>query len=206
MNASTQFWNKSAHKYADSPIKDLEAYEHKLSITQRYFSTHADVFEFGCGTGSTALIHAPFTGSYTAIDSAHTMIDIAKQKPKPDDINLTFDVASLEAYQADDQSYDVILGMNTLHLLEDVDSALRRVYDLLKPNGVFVSTTACLADKVYLKPLLWLGWRLKLVPKVAFLSRSDLEKKLTLAGFDIDYRWAPEKAPYAYFLVAKKRG
>lgn len=205
MNTSTQFWNKSAHKYADSPIKDLEAYEHKLSITQRYLSNHSDVFEFGCGTGSTALIHAPLTGSYTAIDSAHTMIDIAKQKPKPDNVNLNFDVASLEAYQADDQCYDVILGMNTLHLLDDVDSALKRVYDLLKPNGVFVSTTACLADKAYLRPLLWLAWRLRFVPKVTFLSHSGLEKKLTHAGFDIDYRWSPEKEPCAYFLVAKKR-
>jgi len=38
--------------------------------------------EFGCGTGSTALLHASFVKHMTATDISDEMIEIAKQKAK----------------------------------------------------------------------------------------------------------------------------
>ena len=59
MNQSVKFWDKIADKYSKQPIVDEASYQKKLQITQEYFKPDMEVLEFGCGTGSTAIIHAP---------------------------------------------------------------------------------------------------------------------------------------------------
>ena len=46
-------FNLMARRYARQPIADQASYEKKLEITRRYLSPESEVFEFGCGTGST---------------------------------------------------------------------------------------------------------------------------------------------------------
>jgi cyclopropane fatty-acyl-phospholipid synthase-like methyltransferase len=60
MNDEARFWDKRAEKYAQRPLADQAAYEKKLEITRRYFNPDSVVLEIGCGTGSTALAHAPY--------------------------------------------------------------------------------------------------------------------------------------------------
>ena len=97
MNTSPKFWDKIANRYAKSPIKDEAAYQRKLEVTREYFTPDAVVFEFGCGTGSTALAHAPFVKQILATDISPRMIEIAKQKANAADItNVTFAVSAIE--------------------------------------------------------------------------------------------------------------
>ena len=63
MNYDTSFWNRVAERYAKSPIANESRYQQKLAATQRMLRSNMDVFEFGCGTGSTALLHAPYVNS-----------------------------------------------------------------------------------------------------------------------------------------------
>ena len=55
----------------------------------------------------------------------------------------------------------------------------------------------------YMRPILPLGRKLGLMPMVKVFTVRQLEASLTGAGFDIDYRWRPEKG-VAVFLVARK--
>ena len=80
MNSSISFWNRSAARYAQRPIADQNAYLRKIALTQKYLNPEMDVLEFGCGTGSTALIHAPRVRSYLATDASPRMIDIARKR------------------------------------------------------------------------------------------------------------------------------
>ena len=59
MISSNKFWNKHAEGYAKRVVPNETIYQEKLAMTQRYFNDEMSVMEFGCGTGSTALIHAP---------------------------------------------------------------------------------------------------------------------------------------------------
>ena len=56
----SKFWNKRADKYSQRPIADESAYQKKLETTRRYFQPDMEILEIGCGTGSTAIAHAPF--------------------------------------------------------------------------------------------------------------------------------------------------
>ena len=78
MNDEARFWDKRAEKYAQRPVADQAAYEKKLEITRRYFNPDSVVLEIGCGTGSTALAHAPYVGHILATDISPNMIGIAR--------------------------------------------------------------------------------------------------------------------------------
>lgn len=59
MDRSEKFWDKIATRYSKKPVADEAAYQKKLQITQEYFRPDMEVLEIGCGTGSTAITHAP---------------------------------------------------------------------------------------------------------------------------------------------------
>ncbi len=209
MSWSITFWDRSAARYAKRPIADEEAYLRKLALTQEFLRPEMDVLEFGCGTASTAIIHAPKVRSYLATDASSNMIEIARQRvaeSEQDISNLSLEVATLDELQKRQQRYDAILGLNILHLLPDPDRAIRLVFQMLA-GGVFISNTACLqTTRRYLKPVVVLARWLRLAPDVTFLSREALEQSLNDAGFQIQHRWVPEHSPDVYFLIAARPG
>ena len=69
-----------AVKYAAQPIADEAAYQCKLAKTQEYLRPNMEVLEIGCGTGGTAIIHAPFVAHIRAVDISKEMIAISQSK------------------------------------------------------------------------------------------------------------------------------
>ncbi len=205
MSTSTKFWDRIAERYSKQPIADEQAYQKKLAVTREYLRPEMQVLEFGCGTGSTAIAHAPYVKHIHASDISSKMIAIAKQKASAAGVeNVTFEQASLDALDVADGTLDVVLGLSVLHLLDDKDAAIAKVYKMLRPGGVFVSSTACLGDSQnYFKLILPIGRVLGLLPMVRFFTTSALEESLESVGFEIDYRYQPGKGK-AVFIVAKK--
>lgn len=202
---SVKFWNRFAERYARMPVADEAAYQRKLAVTREYLQPDSDVLEFGCGTGTTALHHAPHVKHYRAIDVSPKMIGIAERKAatEPSD-NLSFSVSALEDYPVDDASLDAVLGMSILHLLNDPDDVIRRVHRMLKPGGVFVSSTACLGDTMgYFKFIGPVGSFFGLMPRVQVFSQSQLVDNLARNGFKIEHQWQPAKGK-GVFIVARK--
>ena len=213
MNRSTKFWDKIAEKYAKQPIADEAAYQKKLQITQGYFKPDMEVLEFGCGTGSTAIIHAPFVKNIRAIDISANMIAIAKSKAETQNINnVTFEQLTIEELTVPDASFDVVLGLGILHLLENKKEVISKVHKILKPGGVFITSTACLGDTMkWFKAIAWMGRSLRLIPLVKVFTSKELENNLSDAGFTIDYHWQPNQSTRkgvftlkGVFIVAKK--
>ncbi|MFW2403492.1 MAG: class I SAM-dependent methyltransferase, partial [Gammaproteobacteria bacterium] len=162
------------------------------------------VLEFGCGTGSTAIAHAPYVQHIRAIDVSANMIEIAQDKARVDGIeNVTFEKLAIEELDVPDASFDAVLGLSILHLLEDKEAVIARVHRILKPGGVFVSSTACIGDsmkyfRVIAPVLSFIG-----LPSVTVFKVEELEQSLTAAGFTIDHQWQPGRGA-AVFIVAIK--
>ncbi len=205
MAQPTKFWDKIADRYSKQPIADEAAYQKKLQVTREYFRPEMEVLEFGCGTGSTAILHAPYVKHIRAIDFSARMIEIAQSKLAPNQIeNVTFEQGTIEALNLPEGSLDAVLGLSILHLLEDKESAIAKVYTLLKPGGIFVTSTACLGDTMaWFKLIAPIGKFFGLFPFVSVFTVQDLVDSLTAAGFAIDYQWQPGKGK-AVFIVAKK--
>lgn len=204
MKSPKEFWDKTAPRYAKSPVRDQKSYQKKLAIVQGYSRPDWSVLEFGCGTGSTAIIHAPHVKHIIATDISGRMLDIAEKKARDAGIeNIDFQQGTLDNLELEVEGFDAVLGLNILHLLEDVEATISRVYQLLKPGGIFVSSTALLSDMKFLWRLLIPVMQvLNLAPYVNRFDKQELVSMLTNAGFDLDYEWQPGKE--SIFIVAKK--
>jgi SAM-dependent methyltransferase len=93
---------------------------------------------------------------YTATDYSAEMIAIAREKQAETDLeNLDFRVGKVGNNDLPEGLFDAVLSFNVLHLLPDRQLALKEIFDLLRPGGLFISKTPCLGG-VYrlLQPVL----------------------------------------------------
>jgi len=197
------FWEKIAERYSKQPVADEAAYQKKLQVTRKYFQPDMEVLEFGCGTGSTAIAHAPYVKHIQAIDISSKMIEIAQGKADSDNVeNVSFRRSTIDEFSVSDQTLDVVLGLSILHLLDNKEDVIARVYRMLKPGGTFITSTACIGDTMkFFKVIAPIGKIFGLMIKV--FTTKELEGSLTDAGFKIEYLWQPGKGK-SVFIVAKK--
>ena len=205
MPPSATFWDKIAEKYAKQPVANEEAYQKKLEITQGYFTSDMEVLELGCGTGSTAITHAPFVKHIRATDISDNMLAIGKRKADAAEIsNISFEKATVEDIDLTDNSLDMVMTHSLLHLLEDKEAAIAKIFKALKPGGVFVSNTVCLRDRMwFMAPLLPIMRLFGFAPMVKVFGADHLVSSIEKAGFTIDHRWQPPKG-ISIFVAAVK--
>lgn len=200
-----RFWDKIADKYAEKPIDNEAAYQKKLEITRKYLTPEMSVMEFGCGTGSTAIQHAPFVNRILATDIAENMLAHGRRKAKEAGVsNITFERASIEDYEAAPNSFDVVLGLNIIHLCRDPLSVMQKVRAMLKPQGYFIQSTVCINE---VNPLFRMAIPVLQVigkaPHVTSLNGDNLLQTIDEAGLRIIEKWVPEKSA-GHFIVAQK--
>ena len=187
MAEPAKFWDKLARKYAASPVRNQAAYEAKLAVTQTFFTPETKLFEFACGTGSTALHHAPKVGSVLATDISDEMLTIAREKlAETGYANVRFEKWNSETDPVTEDGFDVVMGHSILHLVRDLPLTLQKVHQLLEPGGIFVSSTVCLGGRAILfAPLIFVMRVIGKAPYVSMLTRKKLETAITGAGFEI---------------------
>lgn len=202
---SSKFWDRIAEKYASRPVSDQESYEKKLEITRSYLRPEMKVLEIGCGTGTTALLHAPYVAEILATDISENMIAIARRKAADQGIgNVRFETSAIENLEVLPASYDVVMAHSILHLVANRSQIIGQIFDWLKPGGLLISSTACLDDgmgwlKMVLPPLRWLGR----VPYVEFFTARELESEFAAAGFRMERKWLPKRRA-AIFMILRK--
>ncbi|MCG8441882.1 MAG: class I SAM-dependent methyltransferase [Caulobacterales bacterium] len=201
-----RFWDRISEKYAKQPVADPDAYRHKLDLTRRYLTPESIVLEFGCGTGSTAITLADAAKEIHATDISEKMLAIAADKARKADVaNVHFRQGTLFDAPFEDGSLDAVFGFSILHLLRDKDAAVAKVYDLLKPGGVFVSSTVCIAEKMgWFALIAPIGRALGFFPYVSIFKIADVKASVEGAGFTIVEDYAPEKSRMVSFLIARK--
>ena len=205
MKTSPKFWDNIAERYSEQPIADEAAYQKKLQVPRQYFQSDMEVLEFGCGTGSTAINHAPSVKHIQAIDISSKMIEIAQDKAEAAGIkNISFQKSTIETFDAPNQHFDIVLGLSILHLLDNKEAMIAKIHKMLKPEGVFVTSTACLGDTMgWFRFIAPIGNFLGLLPLVKVFTVKELEESLVNANFEIDYQWQPGKGK-SVFIIAKK--
>lgn len=199
--ASTRFWDKAARKYALGAIADMPGYEQTLRRVLHRLQPTDCVLELGCGTASTAFRLAPATAHYTAADLSPAMVDIARQKlaTAPAEVQRVLHLVvadadaslSAPAVGADPEpntGWDAVLAFNLLHLVPDLDHTLAQVVRQLRPGGLFISKTACIAHMNPLVPhvaLPVMRW-LRLAPPVQVLTQERLLSAIERSGLTLD--------------------
>jgi ubiquinone/menaquinone biosynthesis C-methylase UbiE len=202
-----KFWNLISARYAASPIADIAAYKTKIEKIKSYLSPEDIVLDIGCGTGTQCGDLAGNVKQVTGIDISSKLLAIAEQRKAERKLdNIEFIKTSLYDERLKADRFDVVMAFFVLHFIEDTDAVFKRIHDLLKPGGLFISETACLGEKSKIagKVVRFAG-HLGFLPKINLITTRQLEQALEKSGFQlVDKIKFSENTDAEYTLFAKK--
>ncbi|QTD54234.1 class I SAM-dependent methyltransferase [Sulfidibacter corallicola] len=89
--------------------------------------------------------------------------------------------------------------------MADIQPTIALCHELLKPGGVFIFSTSCIARaSMFLKWLLPIGGKLGLIPQAQIFDNDYLNGAMACAGFEIAMSESLNKTGRTGFLFAKK--
>ena len=149
MNKSEEFWDGASKNYDKTEERFEYIHNRSRDNTSKHLKDSDTVLDYGCGTGTAACQFSRLVKEVHAIDISSKMIEIAKEKANAGEIeNVIFEQSDIFDKKYSTQSYDVILAFNMLHTVPNPQSVIQRIDELLKPEGLFISATPCLGQKM----------------------------------------------------------
>ncbi|MCK4922636.1 MAG: methyltransferase domain-containing protein [Bacteroidales bacterium] len=209
MNKSEEFWNKLSKNYDKQAID--KAYKLIVDKSKKHFRNNDTILDFGCATGLYAVEFANNVKEIQAFDISSKMIDIARKKAINNQIdNITFSQTTLFDKTYKKSSIDTILALNILLYFKDLEKVLNRMNELLKTDGLIITSTACLKEKrtfigIMSSSIIFTLKKLKILPYLKFFTIHELEEKIENCGFEmIETGILIDKPATEYYIVAQK--
>ena len=175
MQEHKNFWDKNAGRYDLFMRKDRAAYE-EMYMLIRPIVRHKTVLELATGTGLIAKHIVNAAAHIEATDASAEMIAEAKRDNRS--AKLYFSVQDMFCLPYAEESFDVVIVSNALHIVPQPEKALAEIRRVLKDNGVLIAPTFTHAGNSF-------SGRAK-----AFFMK--------LAGFPLHSKWTSEE--YLRFL------
>ena len=173
------FWDKNARRYDRFMQKDRAAYERMYELL-RPVVRHKTVLELATGTWLIAKNILSAADHIEATDASEEMIRVAKKDCCS--AKLHFSVQDMFDLPYADQTFDVIIASNVLHIVPEPERALSEIHSVLKDGGVLVVPTFTHADNAFFGKV-----------KAFFMK---------LAGFPLHSKWTSEE----YLAFLRKNG
>lgn len=205
MNKTEKFWDKMAGKFDQRAKKFDKSYIMAIENSKKYLKSNNIVLDYGCGTGIISNELSGHAKEIHAIDISSKMIDAAEKKAAECKIeNVHFAHATIFDDRYKKESFDVILVINILHLVEDTPQVVERMNTLLKPGGLLISLTPCLREKILLRILLFVLYAIRILPYIKLYKISELEDLIVKGNFEIIESKYLDNSPLDYSIIAKK--
>ena len=203
MNKSEKFFDRVSSKSKPEPNKTASKI---IESSKEFLEKDKYVLDFGCGSGAITNKLAQDVKAIEAIDISSGMLGFAKKQAEENAItNISYRQVSIFDEGFKDETFDVILAYNVLHYIEDLPSHVERINSLLKSNGIFISSTACMKEKRSLvRYLVYFLSKIGIVPKMNSYKKIELETLIENGKFEVIKSERISKLP-EYFIVMKKR-
>ena len=175
MQEHKNFWDKNAGRYDRFMRKDRAAYDEMYELI-RPVVRHKTVLELAAGTGLIAKHIVNAAAHIEATDASAEMIAEAKRDNRS--TKLYFSVQDMFRLPYAEESFDVVIVSNALHIVPQPEKALQEIKRVLKDDGVLIAPTFTHAGN--------------------FFSGMVKAFFMKLAGFPLHSRWTSEE--YLRFL------
>ncbi|MGI9642915.1 MAG: class I SAM-dependent methyltransferase [Acidimicrobiia bacterium] len=212
MSKPEAFWDRSAANYDKTEERFEHIHHTSREAAKRHLKSSDKVLDYGCGTGTTACELAGCVDEILGIDISGRMIELSKEKAAAAGVgNVTFERGDIFDSEYDDGSFDVVLAFNMLHTVPDPGQVVRRVHDLLQPDGLFISVTPCLRDKMSLLvqlqiQLVCVLGRIGIIPvPIRRLRTADLSDLITSQPFSAVETTEIYAGATSYLAVVRKQ-
>lgn len=137
------------------------------------------------------------------------MIELAKKKAVEfKTSNVDFMQGTIFDERLKEGCFDIVLAFNILHYLEDITQVMRRINELLKPGGYFISSTECFGEEkkfsriISFSALYFMKKTRIISPK--FYKFSELEDLINNGNFKIVETEKLNLRHLRYYFVAAK--
>ena len=211
MNKSEEFWDKASKNYDKTEERFEYIHNRSRENAKKHLKGSDIVLDYGCGTGTASCEFASQVKEIHAIDISYKMIEIAKEKAIASKVqNVNFVHGDIFDASYEKESYDAILAFNMLHTVPDPQNVVNRIYELLKPEGLFISVTPCLRDKMSFSvnvqiQLVRILCKVEIIPiPIRRLKSSELDDLIEGSDFQTIETEKIYKGASSYFIVAKK--
>ena len=175
MREPNDFWDKNAGRYDRFMRKDRAAYDEMYALIWPIVQ-HKTVLELATGTGLIAKHIVNAAAHIEATDASAEMIAEAKRDNRS--AKLHFSVQDMFCLPYAEESFDVVIVSNALHIVPQPEKALQEIKRVLKDDGVLIAPTFTHAGNSF-------SGKVK-----AFFMK--------LAGFPLHRKWTSEE--YLRFL------
>jgi 2-polyprenyl-3-methyl-5-hydroxy-6-metoxy-1,4-benzoquinol methylase len=185
MERPDRLWDWLARWYDRRAHKDEELNWAVDRLTMTLDADHT-VLDLGCASGVVACRIAGGVKQVQGIDTSARMIELANERASQSGLaNVRFERTTIFDEKLGRETYDVVLAFHILHLLEDASAALRRISELLKPEGLLVSVTPAGEPGRIARVLASVVPRLGLLSHLTMFRLSDLQDLLSDGGFEV---------------------
>lgn len=148
-----------------------------LEIINYYLKSPKNILDIGCGAGALGLYLANNGNTVLGIDISQKAVESANESAK----YLGFKKAKFQKMnfpnKVPNKKFDMILFTEVIEHLENDDLALKKIYNLLKPEGIVIISTPSKNA-----PLHKLGLAKEFDKKVGHLRRYTLEELIKKAN------------------------
>ena len=138
MKERKTFWDRNAGRYDHFMQKDRAAYDEMYELIRPVVKAKT-VLELATGTGLIAKHIVNAAAHIEATDASPEMIAEAKGHTRS--AKLPFSVQDMFRLPYANQSFDVVIVSNALHIVPQPENALQEIKRVLKDDGVLIAPT-----------------------------------------------------------------
>ena len=138
MRKHKNFWDRNAGLYDRFMRKDGAAYERMYEMIRPVVKAKT-VLELATGTGLIARHIVNAAAHIEATDASAEMIAEAKRDNRS--VKLYFSVQDMFRLPYADESFDVVIVSNALHIVPQPEKALAEIKRVLKDEGILIAPT-----------------------------------------------------------------
>ena len=141
------FWDKVSGVYdLFENIYNKSVYQSTGESVAKYIKNTDRVLECACGTGGISIFIAPVCKELLATDYSVGMLKQAKKKLKNYD-NIEYKMVDITDIEAEDNTFDIVVAGNVIHLLPDPQRAMKELTRVCKDGGRLVIPTYINGDE-----------------------------------------------------------
>lgn len=168
-----KFWNRFAFVYDLAMRVQGDAAVHAARDVAALVPAGGRVLDAACGTGTFALAVAKRAGEVEACDYAAKMVERTRAKAARAGLaNVRCSEGDVCSIAFDDESFDVAIAANVLHLLDKPSTALAELARVTKPGGFIALPTYVNAEASSAERFVAFAGKLGFSPKQAWTAET----------------------------------